>query len=315
MAFSIPSKPDFQRGIFLEVISAPKNSAENTFNSSLLIKTNGHDNHTLTLDLKIFLRPVSAHGVKNLPYVDASNHLFFINDWKPHEWALFQRAFHNETLFWNDRFWLIPPDSFSSLDVKIGARTVRPNIYCHLFVEILSSAAGAHETIDVVNLDKITAAAITGVRVRDLDSATFQSDSRQYDSLDLKPRYDWVPDDAGHFHRLKHLTIVHEIGHALGLPHIGVSHHDPLCEVALALLKTPGVNLGTPAMANFAGGTNSDVCTGTLAPPSRAANVMAHGLEFDETNAQPWRDRIALHTGTQAANWKVSMHRKAPKFI
>lgn len=216
---------------------------------------------------------------------------------------------------WNDRFWLIPPDGYSNLDVKIGTRSLRPNVYCHLFVEVLSSAAGAHVSVEVANLDKPTAAAISGVSVHDLNSGTARSDDRHYNSLDIISRNDLVQDNLGHFHSIKHLTIVHEIGHALGLPHIGVSHHDPMCDLAAILMTVPGFNGGLPAVANLGGGANSPVCTGTLAPPSRAANVMGHGSKFDETNAQPWRDQIALHTGTNAANWKVSMSRKPPKLI
>jgi hypothetical protein len=39
---------------------------------------------------------------------------------------------------------------------------------------------------------------------------------------------------------------------------------------------------------------------------------MGYGLEFDATNATPWLDRIALHTGTRAADWKVSVKKKVP---
>ncbi len=42
---------------------------------------------------------------------------------------------------------------FLSLDIKTGSKKIRPNVYCHLNVEIVSSAARAHRTIQVVNLD------------------------------------------------------------------------------------------------------------------------------------------------------------------
>lgn len=77
MAFPILSKPDLQRGIYLEVISVPQSSGDHAFNSSLLFKTNGHENHTLTLCLKIFLKPVKTFGVSRLPYVDFNKTLFF----------------------------------------------------------------------------------------------------------------------------------------------------------------------------------------------------------------------------------------------
>ena len=46
------------------------------------------------------------------------------------------------------------------------------------------------------------------------------------------------------------------------------------------------------------------------------ANVMGYGLQFDESNASPWRERLALHTGTKAADWKVVLKKKsAPKWV
>jgi hypothetical protein len=43
---------------------------------------------------------------------------------------------------------------------------------------------------------------------------------------------------------------------------------------------------------------------------------MGFGAKFDATNAEPWRERIALHTGTRKEDWKVSVKKKVPpKFL
>jgi hypothetical protein len=42
---------------------------------------------------------------------------------------------------------------------------------------------------------------------------------------------------------------------------------------------------------------------------------MGGGTQFDETNASPWADRLALHTGTKVADWKVFLRRVPPKFV
>ena len=80
-----------------------------------------------------------------------------------------------------------PPAGFTGYDYKLGPRTVRPNVYCHLYVDLVNSAAAAHRTINIVNLDRTAAASMLGKRERDLNATDFRSDSATYDSLDVKP--------------------------------------------------------------------------------------------------------------------------------
>ncbi len=138
----------------------------------------------------------------------------------------------------------------------------------------------------------------------------------------MKERFNSKPDDRGQQHRLRYYTIPHEIGHALDLPHIGVVHQDPLCKTAILMDDIQwqidsglGTNIRGTMTGLLAGSSNSSACYGNFAPASRGENVMGGGMKFEETNAQPWVDRIALHTGTDAKAWKVSMTRISPKFI
>ena len=201
MAIIMPTKYDMQTGFALNIVGIPQQPWDHAFNSYLLLKQNGHENHTLTLELKIFMKQASTYGLPILSYTDAGGVLFWIRPWPDSAWVNFQRTFKHQCLRWNDRFWLIPPDGFSKLDVKIGTRKVRPNIYCHLFVDLVGSPGSAHRTVEVVNLDKRITAMQQGKRQSDLDGGDFQSDSRHFESLDVRGRKNYPPDDHGHGRR------------------------------------------------------------------------------------------------------------------
>jgi hypothetical protein len=311
-------------GRTIEMRSTPDRPFDPAFDSYLILHENGCDNHTLTLVLKIHLNQVAPTTIRlpfigplTLPFPDYNKVPFAIKAWTAGDFSAFTGSFRRQCAHWTNKFWLTPPAGFAGFDYKFAGRTVRPNIYCHLHIDLVGAGAG-HRSIDVVNLDKAAAARQLGKKVSDLNASDFRSTDRTYDSLDVKPVPRPFRDETGKTHTLNRSTIAHEIGHALGLPHIGVSHGAPGCGLAVVAdgLLPKSVKEGASFPAVLKGGSNSDACYGTGAAATAGSNVMGYGLEFDETNAKPWLDRIALHTATKATDWKVSVKRKVPpKFL
>src|SRR4029078_9636049 len=191
-------------GRIIEMQASPDFQYDTAFDSFLILKNNGCDNHTLTLVVTLPLEQVVPMtwnlpflGPVPLPYPDADKTLFVIKPWSATDFASFHKLFLRQCTLWNDKFWLTPPAAFTGLDYKLGGRTVHPNIYCHLFVTVTGTPAGVHRTIQVVNLDKAAAARQLGKRVAALDSADFRSDAGQYDSLDVKNNQLTYADDKG----------------------------------------------------------------------------------------------------------------------
>jgi hypothetical protein len=312
-------------GRVIEMQAAPAFKYDAAFDSFLILKENGCDNHTLTLVIKLHVNQVSPVSMRlpvigdvTLPYKDAGGNWFAIRPWTAKAFSTFRGSFLRQCAHWNNKFWLTPPAGFTALDYKQGGRTVRPNIYCHLYVSIVGGSPGSHRSIDLVNLDVQAAARQAGKRAAALDSGDFRSHEGLYDSLDAKQSKMPFTDGTGAARRVNHSTIAHEIGHALGLPHIGVTHAAPNCHLAIlsdALLPT-SITSHASFPALFQGGSNSHVCYGHSGAANLGGNIMGYGMEFDKTNAQPWLDRIALHTKTKATDWAVSVKSKVPpKFL
>jgi hypothetical protein len=293
---------DDKTRVFLDLKGAPGPGGV-AFDSSLKPSHTPAHNHTLEIHLKMFLDKFNppAYHPKAWIVTDWGGKPFIVGPWNHDEWVRFVQGYQQQVNMWNDKFWLTPPVGFDRLDIKSGAHTIRPNVYCHLNVELVGSAAQAHKRIRVVNLDAKFAAAMYGGTESDINSLTFRSDSGNYDTFDARKG------------KVAQSTIAHEIGHAIGEDHIGVTLHDPSCEVAMLLDRH------TPALAKpfipaaFRDGIGSLACYGQFSDPNLSANIMGFGNSFDKVNAKPWVDCIALHT--LFGNWEVSMGRVAPKMV
>ncbi len=237
-----------------------------------------HTNAELTILLRVFLRRVTkaATGghIKDVDQVD-----FKLRDWSEVEYRNFCTRYQTQgQCFWNGKYWLQTPDTFAEFDCPASPKTPthRPNVYCKFKLEMVNSEAKAHTTIDLVRLDRNTGT-----------SSTFRSHSKLYDNFDLgTSTYANVTDDKGKVHTYHQKTIVHEIGHSLGLDHIGVLVGNVACK---------------------ADNTNANECYGMGMTDANASNVMGYGMNLTAIDAKPWLSRIAEHTKTSETDWKVFM--------
>ena len=279
------------------------------FDSQLGKSSHPTQNHALRLYLRVFLNPIN----KRTSAQDFNKKTFPIKDWTPGGWEKFTKEFEKQSNLWNYKFWLVPPRHFSIADFDLGRKFVRPNIVCHLHTELVDTPGKAHRTVDVFNID------VDEVKRRnDLDDdnpylGKFRSDDRHLDSTDVNTGSRTYEDEDGNEYTVKHhYTIAHEIGHALGLDHIGEMKHTKRCELAMKFKKEKKDPTDQPILR---GGHNSRVCYGQYDNDAvgLAENIMGIGYKFEEVNAAPWKKRISTHTNTLAGDWQVSLVQLQPR--
>jgi outer membrane protein OmpA-like peptidoglycan-associated protein len=288
------------------------------FDAYLYRTVGGFQQLKLTIKLRINLRRLERKIPLQLDY---DKNVFLTSPWTDADWAAFVSGAAAQADMWNSKFWLLPPPSFSGFDEvyqndpffnTFPNKAFRPNIRCALEVDF-SPTSGAHRTIEVANLNRNFVTA-TG---RQLNPGAFRSDAILYDSLDAVP---WIfPWGAGPGLPAKHYVIAHEIGHAIGLDHIGVIMKTPLCNVASAL-QTANADRFLPNTSPLKGGTGAMVCYGFLQSQAIADNIMGAGDKFTVENANPWRWVLPMLIGEmlgarplhETTQWRVVLRDPGP---
>ena len=255
----------------------------------------GVQSYMLTLKLRIRLEQVNPLWKYGL-HGDADDTPFVVRTWDATNWATFLQGARMQADMWNRKFWLKPPNTVTDYDeTNLDGTKRRPYLQCALDVDFTASAAAAHKTIQVVSLEERLLPATK-------DSSNFRSHAMLYDSLDTVPSLVGIEDVASQVNFMQRYTIAHELGHSLGLDHVGVLMKTPLCELAIALEKA-GLAKGV-----HAGGSNSLNCYGWNHPQHIAENVMGFGAGFTAINAQPWQWGLRkLRSAPATEQWEVKL--------
>lgn len=295
--------------LYSEVKATSEYANDIAFDSILTVSDNPNSNCKLQIILKIFLLQIvpdkttalmlkaiaGALGIspnRDVGYKqDWNKNSKMIKDWQGSEWNDFVGEFTRQAEKWNRKFWLMPSVDFPHFDVVQGTKVYRPNVVCEFKLEVVYTPVIAHHTVSVVNLYS--------------PNDSFRSDSATYERNDVKDTTNWSQERMDQWREHKQNTVVHEIGHAIGLPHIGQTKSLPNCTLALIFSKAKVPKEVIPAI--YRDGNGANVCYGDFAAQGDADNVMGMGDKFAPENAQPWLDRLRHHLNVPVTmdNWSV----------
>jgi hypothetical protein len=135
----------------------------------------------LTIKLRIQLRQTPPRVIPLQS--DANGRPFWTTPWTGADWQRFVAGATAQANMWNNKFWIVPPPSFTDFDetfVTFPGQVWRPNIRCELEVDF-DAGDKAHRKIDVANVDT----RMLGGRTA--GPGTFRSHAMLYDSLDTVP--------------------------------------------------------------------------------------------------------------------------------
>jgi len=234
---------------------------------------------------------------------DSNDRFAIVKGWTTSEWDQFLFAFDTQAAWWDRKFWIIPPDDFNLFDIKSGNSTVRPNIACEFDIAYVNASGNPHIKVQAANIHDPNEFFRSHMTL-------YSSEGRHLgETASMDPITGLV---RSHFN---YSTIAHEIGHAIGLPHIGVIRSRPQCKLAVVLNDLSLADkLGPLTAALYKGGTNSNVCYGSMSPNDDAENVMGMGSKFAVENASPWLERLPYHIRTpiDIKKWTISLSEVPP---
>ena len=196
--------------------------------------------------------------------------------------------------FWNNTgLCLIPPPDCADLKWGSPKPSHMLNVECGFEIVWASGVGDAHVVvycacIDQTNQDTFTIRSALG------------GGKGWFDTGDIVSAISHHSGPATDSEVVANNCIPHEIGHALGLPHIGVTTGYLPCLNAAA--------------APNSGGTNHAMCY-SGPNPEDGQNVMGFGLRIALRNGDPWLLRAARHTNTDVKKWKIQLKTEAPKAI
>jgi hypothetical protein len=264
------------------------------FDSQLIVdKSDSKTNADLVLTLKIRFKEV-VPSVDGDPWLDADNQRFNVRAWTPADdfpkWCRDACALAQST--WNEKLWLQTPDYFSYLDWPENQPAWRPNVCCGLRVQVAATDAEAHFQVKVARVDD----------PRNTGTAVFRSNFQKWKQSDQDT---WYFTSKGGTVTQK--TVAHEVGHILGLHHIG------------EVVSVRGCFMGSPTPW----GSGNACYASDDSDASLSNNIMGLGMQISGNNATPWQKEMLKYAqkvrfwkiNLSADDWKGTASRPAPRSL
>ena len=218
-------------------------SSEASYDAVLTRTTVGDLLYKLTLKLRLCMQQINPTTTMPATTMDSEDKPFWIVPWTSTTWDKFLAEVQRQANLWNDRFWLKTPSDVTDYDFKSLPKLNsikslqdtkywmpdinRPYIKCYLNVTFVPDPRYAHATIEIANLNTN----------KKLNPNEFRADSVLWCSQSVDPRVFLYPTETGVWLPHFSATIAHELGHRLGLLHIGVLKKTLLCEYAIELQR------------------------------------------------------------------------------
>jgi hypothetical protein len=223
-------------------------------------KVNDTTNAELTIYLKVWFVQVPSTVGK---VKDTNGNEFAVRDWTPEMdfpgWCRRVTDAVNKT--WDNKLILSLPEKYDGMDWAGSGGVWRPQIRCR-FVFLVGDPSYYHCRVQVV---------VSEPHPEGLD---FRSHSRLWEHViayEMESSSMFSP--AG---MITQVTAAHEVGHLMGLPHIG-----KLTAVKNCTMWTDG---------------NELACYGKDDPnPSLTHNIMGLGMNVTEFNGRPWKQELCKH--------------------
>ena len=299
------SMPD--PGVFKARVSGTENMGQfsATFDSELSTSAvNGSSNATLTISLRLFLAKINTNS--GVHPTSAPGKPVELRDWDdPNgEFTRFRDGVkeHAER-FWDNKFWLLPPPEYRGLDSPAASPCFHPNIACRFQIVLASGPLDAHAVIQCF-CPKTEGDFRSNAGDRKGQWTCYDLENRQNDGLlDLPCKKDvgdplapggMVQVDSTCRAWSRQEPVCHEVGHLLGLEHVGVYMKTAAC--------VSGGN--TDARSCYDGPTQNDT-----------ENIMGVGMKLAPWNVRPWSSRLVSHIGISLTGWRVSMSFSPPRPI